>query len=207
MKYHWIIDAGHGGLDSNGHYHTDPKIGKLWEFEDGFTAYEGDINRKIATKLYKMMVGAGIDFSLIYDELEDWSLTKRVLLANSLYAKKPNSILISIHSNAGKGKGFEVFTSPGEDDSDIVAKYFTEAYKKYLSQFPLRKDLADGDDDKEAKFTMIIGPKCPAVLVENLFFDNRSEAEFLCSEEGQLKIAATLFAAVTEVENNLNLNK
>jgi len=49
----------------------------------------------------------------------------------------------------------------------------------------MRHDYSDGDPDKEARFTILTKTVCPAVLTENLFFDNRDECRFMLSETGQ----------------------
>src|SRR6478735_5117424 len=181
MKHTWILDAGHGGVDGNGKYTTDPKIGKQWTFEDGFKIYEGVTNRLIADELYHRLIDLDIDFRLVYDPVFDLSLTRRVQSANAIQAKVKNGFYLSIHSNAGGGKGFEVFTSPGQTSSDLAATALIQALRAAFPEYPIRKDLADGDEDKEAKFYVLVNTFMPAILVENLFFDNRSEAEFLMS--------------------------
>ena len=197
-RYNYILDAGHGGF-KNGVYTTDPKKNKKFKFPDGFEIFEGVINRQITKRLYQKMNTYNIDYSLVYDEVEDWSLTKRVNLANKIYSKKPNSIYISIHSNAGNGKGFEIFTSPRQTDSDLVAEIFCDQYKKF-SKFPFRPGLEDGDADKEEKFTVLTDTKCPALLIENLFFDNRKEADYLVSDQGQEEIANLMLDCILQVE-------
>ena len=72
-----------------------------------------------------------------------------------------------------------------------------------LSQFRFRKDLSDGDLDKEENFYVLKQTHCPAILVENLFFDNRKEAEFLLSDAGQTQIAMTLFEAILATEKEI----
>ena len=52
----------------------------------------------------------------------------------------------------------------------------------------IRMDKSDGDMDKEKDFTIIYKTKCPAVLTENLFMDNKEDCEFLLSEEGKESI-------------------
>jgi len=210
-NYYWIIDAGHGGI-KNGHYVTAPA--KMHKFEDGLTIYEGEINRKISALLQRMLQTEGIDFCLVYDEVEDTPLDDRINLVNRVYEKNPNAILISIHSNAGGGKGLEIFTSVGKDKSDLVAELLYQSYTRYLPNFKFRDDLSDGDHDKEARFAMVgywrtkngkevwYGPKCPAVLVENLFFDNKEEAGYLNSELGQHEIALAIFEGIKMVEQN-----
>jgi N-acetylmuramoyl-L-alanine amidase len=199
-NYYWLLDAGHGGF-KNGVYTTAPA--KMFCFEDGFTIYEGEINRAISNKLQKMLHNECIDFALVYDEVEDTSLRQRISIANRVHAKHPNAVLLSIHSNAGGGKGFEVFTSIGETKADPIAEIFCKSYIKYLPHFNFRPDPSDGDHDKEARFAMVDPDKgitCPALLVENLFFDNRQEAEYLKSDVGQHEIALCLFESIKEVE-------
>lgn len=100
---------------------------------------------------------------------------------------------ISIHNNAaGKGdkwksgRGWSVWTTPGQNNSDKLAQCLYDAAKEIL--VPLgqktRHDRSDGDDDYEANFAMCRMPNCPAVLTENLFQDNPSDVAFLKSEEG-----------------------
>jgi N-acetylmuramoyl-L-alanine amidase len=203
-NYYWIIDAGHGGV-RNGMYVTAPA--KMYRFPDGYSIYEGVVNRLTAKALCAKLDEAGIDYGLVYDEIEDTPLHKRAALVNTIYTKRPNAISLSIHSNAGGGKGSEIFTSIGQNKSDIVADYFIREYKKM--PFTFRADTTDGDHDKEARLYMVgyldngvwKGPKCPAILVENLFFDNRLEAEFLNSPFGQEEFAKTMFNAITKIEN------
>lgn len=196
-NYKWLIDAGHGGL-KNGVYVTAPA--KMHRFGDGMEVHEGVINRKIASKLVVLLQAEGIDFGLVYDEIEDTPLKYRVEIADRLQEKYGNCIYLSIHSNAGGGKGFEVFTSVGQTKSDKVAHFFCEQYQKDFPNFAFRADHSDGDHDKEAEFYVLRKTDCPAVLVENLFFDNRLEAEFLISDVGQQLIAECLFKAIKMVE-------
>lgn len=196
-KYKWLCDAGHGGM-YNGKYVTAPA--KMHTFPDGLTIHEGVINRAICRKLEALLKKADIDYRLIHDEEEDDTLLVRVNRADAEYAKDKRCIFLSIHSNAGRGKGFEIFTSKGQTKSDKVAVIFCEVYKKHFPDFAFREDRVDGDADKEENFYVLRKTDCPALLVENLFFDNRYEAEFLLSEDGQRKIAECLFECIHEVE-------
>lgn len=197
-NYLWILDAGHGGVNKDGKYTTAPK--KMYQFADGLTILEGVINRKITELVYKQLEVKQIDFALVYDDVEDTPLAQRVMLADNIYRKDKRAIYLSIHSNAGGGAGFEIFTSPGQTKSDKVAAIFCETYQKFFASFPFRKDVADGDADKEADFYVLRKTDCPSLLVENLFFDNRKEAEFLLSEEGQKKIANCIIRCIENVE-------
>jgi len=53
----------------------------------------------------------------------------------------------------------------------------------------MRMDLSDGDSDKESKFYILTKTKCPAVLLENFFYDNRMECKWLLKEETKERIA------------------
>ena len=63
-----------------------------------------------------------------------------------------------------------------------------EAAEKYLPGMNIRKDITDGDPDKESGFYILKHTKCPAVLTENLFQDNRTDVDFLLSEAGKRAI-------------------
>lgn len=195
-NYLWLLDAGHGGMDSKG-YRTAPN--KMHKFP-GFTIYEGVVNRNITDFVKIQLNVLGIDYALIADEIEDTTLQQRVITADAVYAKDKRAVFLSIHSNAGGGSGFEIFTSPGQTKSDKIGNIFSETYKKQFPEFPFRADLADGDADKEADFYVLRKTDCPAVLVENLFFDNLKEAEFLLSMAGQKKIADCIVIAIQACE-------
>ena len=202
-NYLWILDAGHSGM-KDGVYLTAPA--KMHRFADGLIIYEGVINRAIAKHVYLQLVELNIDHKLVYDEQEDDSLSIRVQRADKIYAKDKRAVYLSIHSNCspphivGAGSGFEIFTSPGQTKSDKIANVFCETYEKLFPEFKMRCDKADGDADKEADFFVLRKTDCPAILVENLFFDNRREAEFLLSTEGQQQIACAIVQAIQNVE-------
>lgn len=194
-NYLWILDAGHGGIQ-DGKYTTAPA--KMHRFPE-FTIYEGVINRAITDIVRAELKHLNIDYALVYDQHEDTPLAERVRKADSIYAKDRRAVYLSIHSNAGGGQGFEVFTSPGQTKSDKIADAFCDAYRRHYTM-PLRADKADGDYDKEADFYVLRKTDCPAVLVENLFFDNLEEAKYLLSPDGQKAIAACLIDAIKTCE-------
>lgn len=196
-NYLWLLDAGHGGMDKDGHYTTAPA--KMHRFKD-FTIYEGVVNRTIVELARKALMASRIDYAIIADRIEDTPLSQRVSRADSAYAKDKRCVYLSIHSNAGGGSGFEVFTSPGQTKSDKIADVFCEVYRKHFPGYAFRADKADGDGDKEADFYVLRKTDCPAVLVENLFFDNETEARYLLSPEGQQAISNCIVDAIKAVE-------
>jgi N-acetylmuramoyl-L-alanine amidase len=207
-NYKWLLDAGHGGI-KDGRYVTAPA--KMHRFDDGLVFYEGVNNREIVVKLMDLLERNGIDFAAVYHRCDDTPLNERVALANRHAAAEQREngrgcIYLSIHSDAmpdgahGKGSGSSIFTSKGQTRSDKVADIFCMVYQEEMKEFRFRKDESDGDADLEENFYVLRYTSCPALLVENLFFDNRREAEFLMSEAGQQKIAQTLFKAILETE-------
>jgi N-acetylmuramoyl-L-alanine amidase len=103
---------------------------------------------------------------------------------------------LSLHSNAFastfKGlstspRGIELFTSIGRTLSDRVASLILNELELALKPFsvPFRKDNSDGDGDKEAGFEELIATAMPAVLIENLFFTNETDARLLLNENYQ----------------------
>lgn len=186
-----ILDNGHG----KGVKGKQSPDGRLLEFE---------FNRDIVCRLIPMLEKSGVDYHILVPEIEDIPLMERVRRANEFYAKNKHSFLISIHANAGGGTGWEVFTSPGETESDKIAQIFFEHAKKEFPDFRMRADLSDGDDDKEAKFTIITRTMCPAILTENFFMDHPVDLEFIISDEGRQRVAEMHYRAILTY---INLNQ
>ena len=194
-----IIDPGHGGIDENGNYTTEPN--KMFTFPDGFTIYEGEVNRKIGKHLsnnFLADVSNNVKVIFTVDPLDasDISLQDRVDIANKYNPN--NSLFVSIHNNAGGGNGFEIYTSKGETESDKLA---TEIFNSVKSQYdkldlPMRKNTSDGDVDKEENFYVLRKTTMPAVLVEGLFFDNRENAELLIDDNFLKELAFSIYHGI-----------
>ena len=189
-----IIDNGHG-IDTKG------KRSPIWT--DGSQLFEWEFNRDIANRLLTMLNDEGISSFLVVPENKDISLKERVKRINNFYRNNPNSFLLSIHANAGGGTGWEIFTSKGETRSDAIAECFVESARIHLQQFRIRKDLLDGDSDKEANFYILKHTRCPAVLTENLFMDTKKDCRFMMSESGRDAITKLHFDGVLKVNMNL----
>ena len=165
---HIILDNGHGGI-INGVYQTAGKRSPKWE--DGRQLFEGDFNRTVVNSIANMCIVHNIPFTILVPELKDISLSERVKRANEIYKDRRDSILISVHANAGGGTGFEMFTSKGETKSDAIAETLINEFGRTIPELRLRKNTSDGDLDKEAQFYILRKTHCPAVLVECAFMD------------------------------------
>lgn len=196
-KYIYLIDPGHGGMIGD-RYVTAPS--KMVEYDDGFVIYEGVVNRAIAGYVCAELDQLGIAFLTMADSQKDTPLSERVRKADDLQARYGNCIYISIHLNAGGGRGYEIFTSVGQTTSDKVAEYFFDSYEKEFPEMIQRTNMTDGDRDKEAHFYVLRKTDCPAILIESGFMDRRREAEWLNSDEGQKAIAKAIIGGILNVE-------
>ena len=175
-----LIDNGHG---SNTPGKRSPD-GRLREY-----AYTREIAERLVMELRKN----GIDAERIVKEEIDVPLAERCRRANEYKASE--AILVSIHCNAaGNGsdwmsaRGWEAWTSVGKTKADKLATCLYENAEYCLPGMKIRKDMTDGDQDKESGFYILKHTKCPAVLTENLFQDNKEDVAFLLSEKGKQAI-------------------
>lgn len=105
-------------------------------------------------------------------------LRARALIANAW----PADAFISLHCNAAanpQAHGFEVFTTPGQNRSDLLAQHLIDAVRVQLPELRLRVDRTDRDDDKEATFTVLAASRVPTALVEMAFISNPQEEGWL----------------------------
>lgn len=177
-----LIDNGHG---SNTPGKCSPN-GRLREY-----AYTREIAERLVMELRKN----GIDAERIVKEEIDVPLAERCRRVNEYKASE--AILVSIHCNAaGNGsdwmsaRGWEAWTSVGKTKADKLATCLYEDAEHCLPGMKIRKDMTDGDPDKESQFYILRHTNCPAVLTENLFQDNREDVEFLLSERGKRAIVS-----------------
>lgn len=121
-------------------------------------------------------------------------LAMRVNYVNEICRQKgvKNVLYVSIHVNAAgndnqwhTGTGWECITSSGKTNSDKLATCLYDAASKNLSGIKIRTDFSDGDSDKEANLYVLKNTKCPAVLTENLFQDNKADVDYLLSDVGR----------------------
>lgn len=188
-----ILDCGHGGIDSNVVYTTSPF--KMYTFKDGVQALEGQLNREIGKKVGDNLLSKG--YKVLYtvqpSDPTDLSLYGRIGFANEFSAN--NTLFVSLHSNASpkhNARGFEIWTSKGETKSDTLASYIGASIMSAFPSLRFRKDTTDGDIDKESNLYVLKNTKCVAVLLENLFFDNRQDYELLRSETFQNKLSQAI---------------
>lgn len=183
-----LIDAGHG-VDTPGKRSPDGVFREYYW------------NRLVADKIQAQLLSFGIDSELVVPETHDIPLSQRVARVNEVCARygAKNVLLVSVHANAaGDGskwmnaKGWSCYTSPGKTDSDVASECLYDAFEEDFKDRKIRKDMSDGDKDWEANFTMLSKTSCPAVLLENFFYDNEEECAWLMKQETRIRIAAAV---------------
>lgn len=179
-----LIDNGHG----------EKTLGK--RSPDG-TLREYLYAREIADAIVRELVKRGYDAERIVRENVDVALTERTRRVNECCGKlgASNVILISVHCNAAgdgsewmKARGWSAYTSKGRTKADKLADCLYSIAESVFVGQRIRKDMSDGDPDWEENFYILQKTKCPAVLTENFFQDNKEDVDFLLSPEGKKQI-------------------
>jgi len=185
------IDAGHGGFDSG-------KVGVN-------NALEKEINLSIAYKLKKILEQKNIhvimtreDDNGLYEDSDQnkksVDMRKRVKIINSSDA----IIAISIHQNSftqGSSRGAQVFYYQKSAAGKILAEGIQERIKKFLN---------DGNNrvaKSNSNYYMLKQTNCPLVIVECGFLSNWKEANLLCNDNYQEKIAWAIHLGIMDYIN------
>lgn len=184
-----LIDNGHGG-ETPGKCSPD---GRLREY-----AWTREIARRVCDKLKSL----GYDARLLVPELNDVSLRERVRRVNSVYAgaASGNILLVSIHVNAaGTGQwhnasGWTAWVAPNasQRSRQFASLLNAEAVRLKLKGNRSREPFFAGN------FAILRDTKCPAVLTENMFQDNRYDVNYLLSERGKSEITDLHVTAITQ---------
>lgn len=180
-----VVDAGHNhdGMD-------------LGARNDAYGIKEEDITWQIADKLRAKLTNMGynvvmtresIDSSIANTSTTD-SLKARVDTAESISAE----LFVSIHCNAGGGKGTETYCFSTGGNAARLAELVQKNIKSQVGM--LDRGV------KTANFYVLKNTTMPAILIETGFIDSDSDVRVLTSEDGQNKIAAAVADAVAEYD-------
>lgn len=192
-------------LIDNGHGQNTP--GKR---SPDHTFFEWKFNREIAIPLVEALRERGYDVErIVTEDVHDVTLSERVRRVNAWCNKlgRKNVILVSVHANAaGSGgwhnaRGFAVY----------CAKVASDASHKLAQSLYASADAHGLKGNRsvpkcrywEANFTIIARTNCPAVLTENLFYDNKEDLAILKSEEGKKKIVDLHVEGIVNYLNSL----
>lgn len=148
-------------------------------------------SRERCDEIERIFKDSGYDVRLIIRGDYEIGLSNRVKLYNNLAKEHKdrcggNTCVISLHNNAAgnngswmSARGVEIFTTPGTTKSDYLATIIYNQLKIDFPQLRFRPDISDGDIDKEAAFTVLMGSNYQAVLLEWLFQDNELDVILL----------------------------
>jgi len=148
--------------------------------------HENEFNRAVVGFLDADLKRCGFNTLLVSQGDVDTPLKTRTDLANS----KKADAYISIHYNAldgkfdGEGKdpeGLSIYVYPGAKEDRKLA----ECILKYLKEGTAQKNRGI----LEENFHEIREPKCPAILSENGFMDNKKEALLMLNVNFQKEVA------------------
>lgn len=184
-----LIDNGHGA-ETPGKCSPD---GRLREY-----AWTREIARRVCDKLK----APGYDARLLVPELNDVSLRERVKRVNSVCADagSDNVLLVSIHVNAAgtsqwhNASGWTTWVAPNASQRSckLATLLNAEAVRLNLKGNRSREPFFAGN------FAILRDTKCPAVLTENMFQDNRYDVNYLLSERGKSEITDLHVTAITQ---------
>lgn len=193
-----ILDAAHGS-DVSGKCSPDKKHREFqW-------------SRLIISKLKPKLVALGYKVVETNPTDKEIGLSKRKNIANNVAATP--KVLLSIHNNAagGDGKwhnatGFEFFTSKGQTKSDVFAEALVVEFGKMFPSIKMRRDATDGDSDKEANFTVLMGNSYYACLAEILFQDTKTDVDKLQDPTFQENVCKAFINGIELFNTYLNNN-
>jgi len=175
-----MFDPGHGTREFTAGKHSPDK-----------SLFEGEWAREMVPRIIEACEELGIKCFNLVPEREDIPRMTRVNRAHQIMKDNPGKqcYYISIHINAAASSGwhgasgFAVYVSKNASDKskELARNIYDTAYDFGL--------YGNRNIPKEhywqANFDVIYYTKCPAILTENLFQDNRVEVEFLKSEKGK----------------------
>ncbi|XWN51250.1 N-acetylmuramoyl-L-alanine amidase [Anoxybacillus flavithermus] len=161
-----VLDAGHGGRDPGA---------------VGNGLREKDLTLTIVRHIGRLLSeyeGVEVHYTRTDDRFLE--LSERAEIANKLKA----DYFISVHINAGGGTGFESYIFNGNVSKETVS------YQNIIHD-EVMKAIGDVYDrgKKRANYVVLRLTNMPALLTENLFIDNASDAAKLKSEQFLLQVA------------------
>lgn len=179
-----FLDAGHGGTDPGAVGPTGLR--------------ESTVTLEVCREAMRRLVAAGHEVEISRDwDYETRALPTRAAAANVWEA----DVFVSIHCNAAESReahGIEAWTTKGQTSADPLAEAILVALGRAFPGEPTRRDLSDGDGDKEAQFAVLRLTHAPAVLVE-LGFISHPVTE--TSMRTQHWISSAAGAVVTGIDN------
>lgn len=185
-----LLSPGHG-INTPGKRSPDGSL-EEWRF-----------NRQLVKKIAEGLDAEHIPYMLLDMGTTDVTLQGRVARANT-FGK--NCLYISVHGNAAgngdwmKARGWSAYTSKGLTKSDEMCEIFMRWADKLLPDIGAKaRKYSSKKYGWEENFYVLKHTIMPAVLTENLFYDNLEDIEIMKSEEGLDVLAKIHVEAIKEI--------
>ena len=196
-----VFEPGHGTRDFTiGKHSCDYSVinGKKV-----YGLYEGEWARLVVPKIIAGLKELGFDARQTVTEAADPSLSERCYRVNQIVRANPGKkvYFFSVHLNAaasdGKWHDATGVTAWVAEGASIESKAMARLYWETGIEMGLKGNRSVPKEMyKQARFTVLVGTKCPAVLTENCFQDNERESKWLRTPEGRETIVNLHVAAV-----------
>lgn len=168
---------------------------------------ELQINWDIAQRLAPVLEAKGIEAILTKNSRDEFVSNKdRAIIANDHNA----DLTIHLHCDAGPGRGYTLYypdrqgeigkqIGPSEEvieSSAIAAEMMHSGMQSILAGY-IRDRGVKGDDktkigSRHGALTTSVFSEVPTVTVEMVFLSNKHDADFIKSDEGQVRMTAAL---------------
>ncbi len=179
------IDAGHGGIDSGAEYHSQA---------------EKAVNLALARRIGDKLTAAGAE--VIYTRTDDIDYYTRGKGGKRADLKKRVAIIeeaqpaafVSVHCNASKVQsyqGAQVFYHPKNEESKRLA----ELMQKRMADFPRGNHR---QAQANTHVLLLSSLSMSGVLLEAGYLSNGEEAQLLCDEAYQNRLAEAVLATFVE---------
>ena len=187
-----LLDNGHG-VNTNGKHSPDKRV------------MEWKVARELVAMIAANLTSMGYDVYKITPEDHDISLAERVRRVNAqckTYGAK-NCLLISVHLNAAGADG--KWHSASGFSAHVAKNASTNSKKiaKHLWQEAIEQGLkgnrcVPSEGYIVQNLAICRDTNCPAVLTENLFMDNKEDAELLLTMGGKNRIVRSHIEAIVK---------
>ena len=176
-----LLDPGHGGSDPGAVYNG---------------LQEKDLNLKLALMVARKLNRVKVMLTRKEDNFV--SLAERVAISKRLKPK----LFLSLHANAGGGRGFESFIHSSHTASHPAAVMQAGIHREIMAVLN-RWQIIDRGCKRAGFYVLRMNPY-PAVLIESLFIDHEAEAR-LWREESFVEALSS--GVVNGIYRALNLEK
>lgn len=215
-RFLYVLDSGHGPLTEGKRSpvyleKTTPlqsASGRLLEYR---------FNRDINARLGILLGNAGIKyaFTLHQDGIHGNSLRARVKAANQIDSGDLDKLFISVHGNAGpassidhwakrSASGMETWYHTNSSKGEIMAGIFQNTIMSELRSNGIivpDRGIKYHENPRES-FYVLRKTEMPAILTENLFFNNKYDIALMLNDSVRNVIAIGHYKAIMYIEKN-----